>query len=271
VAGASLGGPRLQPSRARRPVPANPGPWQRWGMPPCGVAERGLPSPLVGRRRGQWWLGAVCAVMVLAPAACSDGNDGGGGVQPDGRSLTSAFAEAAQTAYEEAGGDRDEDFSQGVVLRDDCFVVDRSGVASIVDALGLDSGSAEIGRGTYLQGDPNVEETLVCAIVTGEDPGTINLTVGTVPYDRDGLLAQIRERADQEDLSIEVIEGGASGLDGDEVLALSQEDGRFLAFAWVGDGFRVSLSFPAPLAEAEEGMRALRAAVDAVGASLSPT
>lgn len=209
--------------------------------------------------------------MLLAPAACSDGNDGGGGVQPDGRSLASAFGGAAQTAYEEAGGSRVEDFSQGVVLDDDCFVVESSGVASIVDALGLDAGSAEIGRGTYLRGDPDVEETLVCAIVTGEDPGTINLTVGRVPYDRDGLLAQIRERADQDDLSIEVIEGDASGLDSDRVLALSQENGRFLAFAWVGDGFRVALSFPAPLAEADEGMRALREAVDAVDAALSPT
>jgi hypothetical protein len=219
----------------------------------------------------------VCAVVVLAAAACSDGNDGGDGVQRDGRSLASDFGEAARTAYEEAGGNRDEDFTQGTALRDDCFVVNRRGVRSIVEALGVDSGNAEIGRGTYLRGDPEVEETLICAIVTGEDQGTINLTVGTVPYDRDELRTQIRDRADQDDLSVEVIEviegfeGDGSGLDGDEVLALSQGDGRILTFAWVGDGFRVALSFPAPLAEAEEGMRALRAAVDAVGASLAST
>jgi hypothetical protein len=209
--------------------------------------------------------------VVLAAPACSGGDDGGGGVRPDGRSLASAFGEAAQTAYEEAGGNRDEDFTEGAVLGDECFAVDRSGVTAIVDALGLDPGNAEIGRGTFVQGNPEVEETLVCAIATGEDPGTINLTVGTVRYDRDELLTQIRERVDQEDRSVEVIDGDGSGLDGDEVLALSEDDGRFLAFAWVADGFRVTLAFPASLAQADDGMRALRAAVDAVDASLSPT
>jgi hypothetical protein len=119
-----------------------------------------------------------------------------------------------------------------------------------------------------------VEETLSCAIVTGEDPGSITLAAGTVPYDRDGLLTRIRETRDQvgapEDLSIEVIESDVPGLDDDQVLAYSQADGRILAFVWVGDGFHVALSFPAELADAEEGMRGLRAAVDAVGASLAP-
>lgn len=217
-------------------------------------------------------MAALVALVAAGGAACS-GDDGGGSGdggagQPDGQALAAAFGDAAEAAYDERGGDRAEDFNEGVVLDGDCFALDGGGVDAIAEALGLDPQDVEIGRGTFLNGNPDRQEILTCPLGGGGGRDRISFTAGRVSYDRDGLLEQLRESADPDEGPVEEIEGEAPGLAGDQVLAVSRNGGETVAYAWVADGFAVTLAFLSEVADPDTGFAALSEAVDAVATTL---
>lgn len=214
----------------------------------------------VGRR----WL-VLMLVVVYSGVACSD--DGRGDDAPDGAVMADAFGEAAEAVYDDGGGDRREDFADGAAT-DDCFVLDADDAHSVVDALGADDPErASLDDLHFIVGQPDQEEQPRCTISLAQGEESVSVRVGTGPADRESVLYRLHQRAEQEGSEVEEIDGETSGLDDDQVLAVS-ENGQIATFVWVDDGFLVSLSVPAGVADSAEGFRALPVLVDAVAASL---
>jgi hypothetical protein len=205
-------------------------------------------------------IGLVPAVIVVVGAlACSDGGDGGdGGVEPDGARLVRAFQAEAEDAAESG-----EELSEGGV-ETGCFVLDRQGVVAVADALGVDEPDrAELDGRAFLLGPEG--ESIGCTIETGDD-APVNVMVSAVSVDRDGWLRDLR-RAAGSDTELRDIDGDAPGLHADHVVAVNSD--LVATFAWVHDGFAVTMTVLPEAAEPEAGLQALPVLVDAVAASLT--
>jgi hypothetical protein len=190
------------------------------------------------------------------------GDHAGGGGASDGAAMAAAFVETAEAAYGDAGLDRAEASAQGVML-DVCPVLTTDDAVAVAGALGFDDAGADVTTGNYLSGPPE-RELLTCGIGLPGGAGNVGVSTGSVPYDRDGALDDIR-RADPQ---VEELQGETPGLDGADVLGVSRGQQSNVVI-WVDGGFQVALSLPPGVAGAEAAFRALPVLVDAVAASLA--
>jgi hypothetical protein len=199
---------------------------------------------------------ALAACASLAAAGCGD-DDGGGGDATDPATMKSNFDEKAQAAYDAAGSDRDEDSTRGVVLNENCFILDQEGADAIAQALGV--GSVEIAASSFLAGAPGEEESVSCTLVDDKGVGFANAIAGTTQASPESIS--------REGPLIKRIKGDAPGLDPEDVAAVDAAFAR--RFAWISDGFVVSINGPRKGLEDEtKGFEALSVAVDEVARTL---
>jgi hypothetical protein len=191
-----------------------------------------------------------------------DGADAGGGGAPDGAAMADAFVETAEAAYDDAGLDRPEASAQGVML-DVCPVLTTDDAMAVAGALGFDDAGADVTTGNYLSGPPE-RELLTCGIGLPGGAGNVGVSTGSVPFDRDGALDDIRGA----DPQVEELEGEAPGLDAADVVGISRGQ-QSTVVIWVDGGFQVALSLPPGVADAEAAFRTLPVLVDAVATALA--
>lgn len=205
-------------------------------------------------RRGS----SIRRLVTLALAAAALVGVGCGGGEDEGADLGQQFATAADRAYEQAGKDRAEDFALQTTL-DDCFVLPAGADDALAEAVGLN----RLELATVLIGGPPENEMIQCFFgsdgretqaIGGVFAGTTNLDPGQF---RDQI---IRNRKGGDD-----IEGEVPGLDPDRVVAIRDEETG--VYAWVDDGFFVSVTSPDP--DPEIGYAALGVAVEQVQGALA--
>lgn len=196
---------------------------------------------------------ALSACAALALAGCGD--DGGDAADP--ATMKSNFDEAAAAAYESQGSDRDEDSTRGVVLQDNCFILDQEGADAIGETLG--SKPVEIAASSFLVGAPGEEESLSCTLIDDKGVGFATLVAGTTQATPDSIS--------REGPLVKKIRGEAPGLDPEDVAAVAAAFAR--RFAWISEGFVVSINGPREGFEDEaKGFEALSVAVDEVARTL---
>jgi hypothetical protein len=190
------------------------------------------------------------------------GGDAGGDGASDGAAMAAAFVDMAEAAYGDADLDRAEDSAQGVML-DVCPVLSTDDAVAVAGALGFEDAGADVTTGNYLSGPPE-RELLTCGIGLPGGAGNVGVSTGSVPFDRDGALDDIR----RSDPQVEELQGETPGLDGADVLGVSRGQ-QSTVVIWVEGGFHVALSLPPGVADPEAAFRALPVLVDAVAGSLA--
>lgn len=206
---------------------------------------------------------AVAPVLAALVVAAACGDDGGS----DGATLIEPFQAQVEDAYEANGRDRSEDFNRGVIVEQGCFVLDQEAAVAVAEALGVDDpDGAEPGGAVFINGPPE-REVLSCYIDISHEH-QVDVTVGTVPLDRDELLRELQESnaGSGSDNEVHEIDGYAPGLDADHVMAFQQGGGT--TFGWVHDGFAISMRLSPGLAEPDAGFQALPTLVEVVETSL---
>lgn len=198
---------------------------------------------------------ALAACATLAAAGCGDEGDGGGDAT-DPATMKSNFDEDAAAAYQASGSDREQDSTRGIPLTDNCFVLDQEGADAIARTLA--AGPVEIAATSFLAGAPGEEESISCTLVDQKGVGFAVVAAGTTQatpasISREGPL-------------VKKIKGEAPGLDPAEVAAV--EAGFARRFAWISDGFVVSINGPRKGLDEKKGFEALSVAVDEVARTL---
>jgi hypothetical protein len=243
--------------------------------------------------RRTWWdvtglvrIAVVAGLVVVAATACGDDDDAGGGGaeggsggtveptpvepvdEPDGAALVAAFGGAADAAYAAGGANRQQDFAMGTTV-DDCPILTDETPAAVAAALGAaDAEAATPAGGNYLSGPPDERELLTCAIQLADGATTVGASAGSLPFDRDGVVADLRNAAERTDSTIEEVDGEAPGLDPAHVVGVVR-DGQAAIYVWVDGGFHVALSGPAATLAPEVGFPALALLVDHVATALA--
>ena len=207
----------------------------------------------------------ILIALVLTLGGCggddsSDADSSG----PDGASLVEAFNALAAQAYEDAGEDRSN--GGAGILIDGCFAADDAAATAIGDAIGAEEFVFQ--EENFLQGVPNQEEKLLCAVEapkgTDGPPPIVNVGVGTTTLSRDQLLERLLS---SDDFDRQEVEGTADGLDPSTVLAA--DGGGVSQYIWVDGDFTVGISGPTDQLTPDEGFAALSAAVDGVESTLT--
>lgn len=194
----------------------------------------------------------VLAASVLTAVGC------GGEEGSEGAELGGAFAAAADRAYEAAGKDRAEDFALQVTI-DDCFILPAGADAALADAVGL----KQLELATVLIGGPPENEMIQCYF--GSD-GRETQAIGGVFAGATTLTPeQFRDQIIRNRKGGDDIEGNAPGLDPDRVVAIRDEETG--VYAWVDDGFFVSVTSPDP--DPDIGYAALGVAVEQAQGALA--
>jgi hypothetical protein len=213
--------------------------------------------------------GALAAGLVaVALAGCGGGGDDSSSTttsssQPDGTTLTASFDDLATQAYQDAGKDRQQDYTGGTTV-DGCFIADDETATAIGDAAGFEVTFAQ--KNNYLQGLPDQQERLLCSVEPppgADHPVIASVSAGTTTLTPDQTLANL-QRVDK---STKELDGTAPGLDPDSVLAV--EGGGISQFIWIDGDFTVALSGLSDKLTPDQGFAALAAAVDGVSRTLS--
>jgi hypothetical protein len=246
-------------------------------------------------RRNRWdatWvvrIALVAGLVVAAATACGDDDDAGEGAgdgsgggsggtveptpvapvdEPDGAALAAAFGRAADAAYAAGGANRQQDFTMGTTV-DDCPILTDETPAAVAAALGAaDADAATPASGNYLGGPPDERELLTCSIQLADGATAVGTSAGSLPFDRDGVVADLRTAAERTGSTIEEVDGEAPGLDPAHVVGVVR-DGEAAIYVWVAGGFHVALSGPADTLGPEVGFPALALLVDHVATALT--
>lgn len=142
-----------------------------------------------------------------------------------------------------------------------CLLVDEDALTAIGEAMGVDGATAEVLQSTLQQPD-GPRPTTSCAIRYGDaSAGAVVLSGGATT----ATAAELREELAAADyVEVEVEDRGAEGLPAAEVLlfeATGFEAGRAV---WLADGFQLSLTANADLADRGALLDALPTVVDEV-------
>ncbi len=216
-------------------------------------------------------LTVLLLTLALVLAACSGGDgaaedvptDGAGadGSGVDGAALAASYTaavDAAVTAQVEAGVAPN---PLGRVL-DDCLVVDTEAMRRIGEALGVADTEPEL-LNVVVQ-DPEGVPTLQCAIRYGESSaGAVVLSTTTAFADAESARADLTAQGFSE-----VDEATADGLPDDEVLLFDSTSFDASRVVWVADGFQVSLTVNADIADTGALLDALPVTVQEVARGL---
>lgn len=144
-------------------------------------------------------------------------------------------------------------------LLEECLAVDEAALAAVGEALGIGGETAEVLNAT-LQRPGEADTTLSCAVRFGEaSAGAVVLSAGPSDASITDLTAAILA-ADY----TEVPDATAEGLAEDEVLLFEATGFEATRAVWAAEGFQISLTANADLADSGALLTALPVAVEEV-------
>lgn len=204
-------------------------------------------------------LAAAAALLAVALLVGCGGDEGGGtgGGTDEGRGLIEAFEAEADSALQQAGVELPTGPGPATMLGD-CFILDQSGLETLAKEVGVDDLTVGI---TVIEGPAEVENLQCFFPPEGlKELALAGVFAGKTPLSPQEFREQIiRNRKGGDD-----IEGEATGLDPDKVVAIRDEETG--VYAWVDDGFYVSIT--SPHNDPQLGFETLAVAVEQVQQTL---